>query len=71
MVDATGPSKRLEIARWFYQHALRAVRADSNAATWAALLRAAQSLRYATDAFENAAAADAQRRRSRHPRSTD
>ena len=70
MVDATSPSKRLEIARWFYQHALRAVRADSNAATWAALLRAARNLRYATDAFEHAAA-DAQRRHSRYPRSTD
>jgi hypothetical protein len=71
VVDATSPSKHLEIARWFYQRALRAVRADSNAATWAALLRAAQNLRYARDACENAAAADAQRRHSRHPRSTD
>ncbi len=71
MVDATSPSKRLEIARWFYQRALRAVRADSNASTWAALLRAAQNLRYATLAVENAAAADARRRPIRNPRSTD
>jgi hypothetical protein len=56
-VDAVSSTKRLEIARWFYGRALRDVRAESSAVTWAALLRAAQNLRYVTAAVEKKAAA--------------
>jgi hypothetical protein len=66
-MDALSASKRLEIARWFYRRALRDVRAESNAATWAALLRAAQNLRYATAAVESAAEAKQSRERPRPP----
>ncbi len=64
-MDAASPDKRLEIARWLYARALGAVRAESNAATWATLLRAAQNLRYATAAARNAAAAGTER--GHHP----
>lgn len=61
-------SKRVEIASWFYRRALREVRDRSTPATWAALLRAAQSLRYARDAEENAAAAAREPSRPRRSR---
>lgn len=70
-VDTLSASKRLEIARWFYRRALRQVRAESNAVTWAALLRAAQSLRYATAAAESAREAKQPRDHSRRPRPSE
>ncbi len=56
-MDGVSASKRVEIARWFYRRALREVRARPTPVTWGALVRAAQSLRYARDGEENAAAA--------------
>jgi hypothetical protein len=61
-VNDVSLAKRAQIARWLYSKALRDVRADSNARTWAALLRAAQSLRYAIDCVEKAAADEARRK---------
>jgi hypothetical protein len=57
----------VEIARWFYSMALREARTESSPFTWAALLRAAQNLRYAIACLERATTAGARRDGSSGP----